>query len=197
MRDREIDLALVGSLEGALFVVDHPAERDQSCEGQPEEREVWRQPNIRREHGERMAGHTGADEEFDVNECSFLVPRRAGHAQSLAPVACPTGVQTAALLGLLTCDRVAPPARRVAGQRRPVGLVAAKNEALPFGAVRTDGAWLAVPVPQRSQDRPTFVAKPSLKLYINDREVRHSRIRLFGVGWMIIGLGGLLLMMLT
>ncbi len=41
------------------------------------------------------------------------------------------------------------------------------------------------------------MAKPSLKLYNNDREVRLSRIRLFGVGWMIIGLGGLLLMMRT
>ena len=69
MRDREINRVLVGSLEGALVGVDRPAERDQSCEGQLEKRDVWRQPSVLRKYGERVAGHPGADEELDVNWC--------------------------------------------------------------------------------------------------------------------------------
>jgi hypothetical protein len=41
-------------------------------------------------------------------------------------------------------------------------------------------------------NRPTFVAKPGIRDRY-DPDLRLDRIRFVGVGWMIIGLGGLLM----
>ena len=42
------------------------------------------------------------------------------------------------------------------------------------------------------RNRPTFVAKPGIR-DCYDPDLRLDRIKLVGVGWMIIGLGGLLM----
>ncbi len=62
---------------------------------------------------------------------------------------------------------------------------------LIFRNARAVGDWFRWLPPD---NRPTFVAKPSLfDRERHDDEIRTSSARLVGVGWMIVGLGGLLI----
>jgi hypothetical protein len=66
---------------------------------------------------------------------------------------------------------------------------------LIFRNARAVGDWFRWWPPE---NRPTFVAKPSL--FDRDRfdqEIRTSMARFVGAGWMIIGLGGLLILTVT